>query len=222
MARRTIGQQHELVATLAEREEQRQQDRQHVQPVADRHVDGHGPGGRPQHEPDRDREHVDDDDVLQRTGVERQQRHVRGRQHAEQRAQQVRAAERRGNEDERGRQRRRNRQLTRGDRAPHLHGVPAVGLAIGDVVDQIHDTGEGAEDHEGERRVQHRPSVQQPLAEAQRGEDDQVLRPLRRPERVDEADGRRSSRRRSRYGPLEEFRSCVSRHPERGGPCAAG
>ena len=77
MAGRAVGEQHQLVPPLAERQEQRQQDRQDVEPVADRHVDHHGAGRGAQHEPDRDRQHVDDDDVLQRAGVERQQRQVR-------------------------------------------------------------------------------------------------------------------------------------------------
>ena len=36
------------------------------------HVDRHGAGDGSQHEPDRNRQHVDDDDVLERARVERQ------------------------------------------------------------------------------------------------------------------------------------------------------
>ena len=66
VTRRLVGEKHELVTALAERQEQRPEDRDEQQPVADRHVDDHRAGRRAKHEPDRDREHVDDDDVLQR------------------------------------------------------------------------------------------------------------------------------------------------------------
>ena len=68
--------------------------------------------------------------------------------------------------------------------------------------------------------VEHRLHVQQTLGEHQWEEDDEVLRPLRRPEGQYEAQGHRPDRRRLRIDPLDlkgEVRNCMSRHPERGG-----
>ncbi len=62
-----VGEQHQFVTALAQRQEEGQQGRIHQQPVADRHADGNGPGGRAQHEPHRDCQHVENDDVLERT-----------------------------------------------------------------------------------------------------------------------------------------------------------
>ena len=62
-----VCEQDQLVAALAEREEQREQQDQDQQPVADRHVDGDRAARRAQHEADRDHQDVDDDDMLQRT-----------------------------------------------------------------------------------------------------------------------------------------------------------
>ena len=83
MAGRAVCEQHQFVPPLAEREEQRAENRQHVQPVADRHVDGDGARHRPQHESDRDRQHVEDHDVLERRRIQREQHDVRRRDGAE-------------------------------------------------------------------------------------------------------------------------------------------
>ena len=66
VTRRLVGEEHDLVTALAQRQEQRPENGDDQQPVADRNVDDHRPGRRTKHEPDRDREDVDDDDVLQR------------------------------------------------------------------------------------------------------------------------------------------------------------
>ena len=71
MARGAVGEQHQLVPPLGQRDEQRQQNRADEQPVADDDVDHHGARDRAQDESDRNRQHVDDDDVLERAGVER-------------------------------------------------------------------------------------------------------------------------------------------------------
>ena len=65
MARRAVGEQHDLVPAFRQRNEQRQQNRADEQPMADLDVDRHRSADRPQHEADRNRQHVDDDDVLQ-------------------------------------------------------------------------------------------------------------------------------------------------------------
>ncbi len=55
-----------------------------------------------------------------------------------------------------------------------------IGLAIRDVVDEVHDAGERAEDDERRDRPPDGVCVQQALTEDQRGEEHEVLRPLRR------------------------------------------
>ena len=53
-----------VVPALAEREKQREQERQDQQPVADRTSIAAAPADGAQHKADRDGQHVDDDDVL--------------------------------------------------------------------------------------------------------------------------------------------------------------
>ena len=139
MAGRAVGEQHELVAAFRQRDEQRQQDRADEQPVADLHVDRDGAGHRAQHEPDGDRQHVDDDDVLERAGVEREQRQIRRGDDEEAGAERERACQRHHAQHDRGRQRRRHRQRARRNRTPRLVRMLAIAVAIGDVVDQVHD-----------------------------------------------------------------------------------
>ncbi len=226
MAGRAVGEEHELVAPLAQREEQRQQDRQDQQPVADADVDHDGARRRAQHEADRYGQHVDDDDVLQRPGVEGEQADVRRAEQAEGRPEPERGPEG-GDAEHRGRrQRGRHRNRAGRDRPIPLDRMAAIGLPVRHVVEEIDDAGERAEDDERGEGIQDRPRVQQPLAEQQRGEDDEVLRPLRRPERQDEARGQRPRRdadaRLTRLGPLDDVRNAVSRHLERGGCCWRG
>ena len=52
------------------------------------HVDRDRAGDRAQHEADGDRQHVDDDDVLERAGIQREQRDVAERDERERRAEQ--------------------------------------------------------------------------------------------------------------------------------------
>ena len=63
----------------------------------------------------------------------------------------------------------------------------AVGFAVRDVVDQVHNAGEDAEDRERRHGIRERPRLQQLLAEHQRGEDDEVLGPLIRSQRNEQA-----------------------------------
>ena len=65
-----------------------------------------------------------------------------------------------------------------------LERVHPILAAIGDVVDEIHDARQRAEDEEGGEGLSDRLGIEErgrvaALAEHQRGEDDQVLRPLR-------------------------------------------
>ena len=62
-----IGQQHQFVPALGQRDEQREQNRTDKQPMADDDVEHHGARHRPHHEANGNRQHIDDDDMFQRT-----------------------------------------------------------------------------------------------------------------------------------------------------------
>ena len=104
------------------------------------------PADRAQHEADRDRQHVDDDDVLERTRVERPAARDRRPRRART------PAEREGARPappapstQRGAERDRHRQRARRDRPLRLERMPAIAVAIGDVVDEIDDARQRAE-----------------------------------------------------------------------------
>src|SRR5262245_27397711 len=65
---------------------------------------------------------------------------------------------------------------------------------IGQVVEDVDNTGEGAEHREGRYRANHRRHVEQVPAEQCPGEHEQVLRPLLRPERGQKKPPRRHAR----------------------------
>ena len=109
-----------------------------------------------QHEADRDRQHVENDDVLQRPGVERAA--ARGRSTATSAeapaAARYAAAERADAEHApRCRCAERRRQRPGRDRPRALERVLPIGFAIGDVVDQIDDARQRAEDDERAERA---------------------------------------------------------------------
>ena len=60
-----VGEQHDLVTPLRERDEQRQQNGADDEPMADFDVHRDRAADRAQHEADGDRQHVEDDDVLE-------------------------------------------------------------------------------------------------------------------------------------------------------------
>ncbi len=68
----------------------------------------------------------------------------------------------------------------------------AIGLAIGDVVDQIHAAGQRAEDAEGFDRCEDRLAIEQAFGEDQPGEDQEVLGPLAGAEGEEEVEGDRT------------------------------
>ena len=153
-----VGEQDQFVPPLAQREKQRQQDRQDQQPVADRDVDRDRAGDRAQHEPDRDRQHVDDDDVLERPGIECEQRR--------------RSSARRVRTPGAETMMRRARPTVStsavpiavvgeiapdGNRTEALARMQTILLAIGNVVDEVDDAGEDAEDGEGGERLRRWP-----------------------------------------------------------------
>jgi hypothetical protein len=67
-----------------------------------------------------------------------------------------------------------------------LERVQAVRLAVHEIVEQVDDAGQRAEDGERGHRAGDRIRVEQLLAEDQPREDDQVLRPLVRTKRGNE------------------------------------
>ena len=56
--------------------------------------------------------------------------------------------------------------------------MPPIAVAVRDVVDQIDDARKQTEDGERRRRAADRGRIEQPAAEEQAGEDQQVLGPL--------------------------------------------
>jgi hypothetical protein len=88
--------------------------------------------------------------------------------------------------------------------------VPAIRVAIQNVVDEIHHARQHTEDGKGAGGKEHRSDVQQPLAEQQRGEDEQVLRPLGGTERESEAEDQRPACRRPFVGAVDEVWNRVS------------
>ena len=60
-----------------------------------------------------------------------------------------------------------------------------VRMTVRGVVDQVHNSGQRAEDREGAERMRERDGVHQPPAEQEPGEDEQVLGPLLGPEQKD-------------------------------------
>ena len=69
-----------------------------------------------------------------------------------------------------------------------------IALAIGDVVDQIDDAGQHTEDRKRRRGVGDRRRIEQPAAEQQACEDEQVLAPLSRTQGLKKVEGKRTLR----------------------------
>src|SRR3989441_1496042 len=82
----------------------------------------------------------------------------------------------------------------RRDGAFGLERMPAIAVAIQDVVEEIHDTRQSAEDREGRQRAQHRRRHEQLHAEQQSGEDQQIFGPLARAQRVEQVQSEGASR----------------------------
>jgi two-component sensor histidine kinase len=188
--------QHDFVAPFGERDKQRQQHRADQQPVADLDVNRHRSGDRAQHESNRQRQHVDNDDVLQRAGVERLQRDVAERHGRKPFTEERCCHQRRQADRDRRQDSGANRQCARGDRPARFERVPAVGFAVGDVVNQVDDSRQSAEQAERQHRVGNRARVKQLLAEQQARKNQEVLRPLTGTKRKQQAYDCRASRHR--------------------------
>ncbi len=116
--------------------------------MADDDIDGDGTGNGAKHEPDRQREHVEDHEVLQGARVQRLQSQVReGDQPKPPAEDECRGkgggGEQRGRYDRRG-----HRQRARCNRSAALDRMAPIALAVHDVVDQIDDARERTEDDE--------------------------------------------------------------------------
>jgi hypothetical protein len=64
--------------------------------------------------------------------------------------------------------------------------VKAVALDVGDVVPEVHRPRQATEADERKRGAHERPRLEEVLREKERGEDEEVLRPLVRPQGADE------------------------------------
>ncbi len=67
-----------------------------------------------------------------------------------------------------------------------LQRMPRVRRTIGDVVEEVHDAGQRAEDDEGFNRNERLVRLEQPAAENQAGKEQEVLGPLLGTERSEE------------------------------------
>ncbi len=155
-----VRERHELGPTLAQRQKQRQQQHQQEEPVAELHLDGHRAPERAKHEAPGDREHVEDDHVLDRHRVQREEREVGQRDDPEVAIDPEPHADRGGPNHGRGDRGGCGRQHTRRNRAARLGGMTAIGFAIADVVDQIDDARKRTEDDEGGHRGERPPWCQ--------------------------------------------------------------
>ena len=178
----------QLRPTLAESDEEREQEGAEQQPLRDPDVDGDRAGRRPEHEQPRDRDHVDELERLQAERVrgleDREREHARERRGAERRTE----GQRERAEGRCERERRPGRELAARDRTPALDRMQAVGGDVAHVVDEVGGARRRAvRDERGDRR--HPPArVAELRGEHDPREQEEVLRPLARPERSEGRD----------------------------------
>jgi hypothetical protein len=182
-------QRDQLVTSLGQREEEREQNRAHQEPAAELHVDREGPGHRPENEAEGDGEHVEDDDVLEAERVGEVQDDVGRSRGSESGTEGQRGAQTGHEKQGRGEPGRPYRQGAAGQRAKSLPGMEAVTLEVREVVDEVHGPGECTEHQERQAGAQDGIRLEQVLGERQRGQNHQVLGPLVGPERDEERAG---------------------------------
>src|SRR5271157_2586097 len=131
-----------------------------------------------QPEGDRDRDHVNDYDLLEEQRIAALQRDVEKPDDHEARPQ--RDTEYRADRSQRERKTGRlaNLQIAAGKRALAFLRMPAVRFAIADIVHHVAEAGDRAERDEGDDRAHEVMRAEKVLAEKEGGEDHQVLRPL--------------------------------------------
>ena len=177
---RAVGEQRQLVPALAQDQEQGEQRRADEQPVADRHRHGDGAGAARSTNPPA----IVRASMMTRCFSTTSTEPATPRRRLRQRRTSATAGRA---PSERRRARRRPSQRVAGDNRPDAIGralerMPLVRVAVGQVVEDVDDAGERAEDRErGDRPAIAWPSSRP--AEQHAGEDEQVLRPLLRPKR---------------------------------------
>ena len=149
--------------------------------------------GGAEHEAGGERDDVEDHHVLQCPRVEELQHEVAGGNAGEARAQRVRRCQRCQREDDCGADGERRGDHASGNRARALDRMQAIVVAVGDVVDEVDDARQRAEHDERADRVGDGGRVEErrglaALAEKQRAEHEEVLRPLRGAQRHEEAE----------------------------------
>ena len=93
----------------------------------------------------------------------------------------------------------------------HLHGMLTVGVPVRDVVDQVDDAGQDAEDRQTlPAHTRWTVGSDQPLAEQQGQQDEEVLRPLRRPKRDEQMTANGPHRRLAKLPVCASVRSMMS------------
>ena len=70
--------------------------------------------------------------------------------------------------------------------------MQSIGVAIDDVVDEVNDARQGAEHDKPRQRREYRADVEEPHAEEQAGEDDEILAPLSGTQGEEKAQGKRT------------------------------
>ena len=178
MTARAISELHHLRVALARDHEERGGARDNEEPRRDRHSDRDATGDRAEHEARRDAREIEHGLVLEPDAV----------QHG---LQQVAADDERelppGGERERNGSRHEHnaagergphRNLARRDRAPALRGMPAIGVDVERVIEEVGPARGQAEAHERDGRAREGGPFAEHPGRAGRGDDENVLDPL--------------------------------------------
>ena len=214
----------ELGAPLPERDEEREQERAEQEPLRDADVDRDRARRRPQDEEPRDHEHVDELEGLEAERVGRLQGDERREAGERRRAERARERERR-----RARAPRRARRAARGESSPRAMGrerLTGWSRSDVDVADVVHEVRGARRRAVGDERRDGRDPARR-VAEL-RGEDDareeqEVLRPLPRPQGDERRGGRGAAARkledcrRLRHAPTLLRRGAGARQARRTG-----
>src|SRR5699024_11100010 len=135
----------ELVAALAERQQECGEKRTDDEPRAERDADGDHARHGPEYEPDGDEQYVDQHDILEIQRVRRVLDQIGDDDRDEQRAERVREREARDEQGDRERTRRLDAYLSARDRPVALLGMFAVLLDVADVVEDVGRAGDRTE-----------------------------------------------------------------------------
>ena len=181
MRDRVVAERDQLVAPARQHQEQRQHERDEDQPRRYLDIDRDAAGECAQHEADRNRDHVDDHLVLRPHRIEKLKRGVQQRDSHEFAAEHDAQHDSDRGERERGPARGRNREIAARQRTVAFFGIQPIGVAVGDVIQNVAGARKRAERDERYRRQHHVVENKQPLAEYQRRQHQRVLDPLMGP-----------------------------------------